>query len=131
MLYFDDLLNYMPHVLSCFTCLVNYVLSCSTCLVIYVLSCPKCPRTLVPYLLSCPTFSPPHTSRAQRVSCASCSCASHALSLAYSRIPSVSCVTCFALYAPPCFTSTFSLRTLGASYLLVIFWWNLLKLEQI
>ena len=86
-LHFDDLLNYMPHVLSCFTCLVNYVLSCSTCLVLCVLSWPKCPRTLVLYLLSCPTFSSPHTPRAQRVSCASCSCASHALSLAYSCIP--------------------------------------------
>ena len=54
----ESLLNYIPNVLSCPTCLVPYVLSC---LVPYVLSCLMCP---VPYVLSCPTCS-----RALHVSC--------------------------------------------------------------
>ena len=38
--HFDvSLLNCVPYVLSCPTCLVSYVLSCPTCLLSYVASC--------------------------------------------------------------------------------------------
>ena len=51
--HFDvSLLNCVPYVLSCPTCLLPHVLSCPTCLVPYVISCLMC---LVPYVLSCPT----------------------------------------------------------------------------
>ena len=54
---FMNLLNYVPHVLPCATCLVPYVLSYFTCLVPYLLSCltslvPLCLTCLVPYVLS-------------------------------------------------------------------------------
>ena len=46
-----SLLNYVPQVLSCCTCLVLYVLLCFTCLAPYVLSCLS---YLVPFVLSYP-----------------------------------------------------------------------------
>ena len=48
----ESLLNYIPNVLSCPTCLVPYVLSC---LVPYVPHVPRTLRALVPYVLTCPT----------------------------------------------------------------------------
>ena len=43
-----SLLNYVPYVLSCSTCLVPYVLTCPTCLGSYVLYVPRVLRALVP-----------------------------------------------------------------------------------
>ena len=57
----ESLLNYVPYVLSCPTCLVPYVLSYSTC---PRASCPTCSRTL---RASCPTYS-----RAPHASCPMC-----------------------------------------------------------
>ena len=61
-----SLLNYVPYVLSCSTCLVPCVLLCPTCLVPSMLSCltcsravhalvPTCPTCLLPYVFSCLT----------------------------------------------------------------------------
>ena len=61
-----SLLNYVPYVLSCPTCLVPYVPSFLTCLVPYVLCCPTC---LVPSVLSCLTCLMPYVLFALRVLC--------------------------------------------------------------
>ena len=55
----SSLLNYVPYVLSCPTCLMPYVLLCLTCLVPYVLSCLTCLVPYVPFALgaSCQTWS--------------------------------------------------------------------------
>lgn len=49
-----SLLNYVSHILLCFTCLVTYVLYCPPCLVPYMLSC------LMPYMLSYVTCHLPY-----------------------------------------------------------------------
>ena len=54
------LLNYVPYLLLCHTCLVPYVLSCPTYLVSYILSYPTWLVPYVPlvlYVLSCPLCS--------------------------------------------------------------------------
>ena len=71
-----SLLNYVPYVLSCPTCLVPYVPSCLTCLVPYVLSCPTC---LVPYVLRALRALVPHVPHALRALVPHMSCALRAL----------------------------------------------------
>ena len=105
-----SLLNYLPYMLSCPTCLVPYVLLYPTCsrvlvrlalhaLVYYVFrasrtSCPTCSRAL---RASCPTCSHalrascPMCSRATRASWPMCSCASH-----------ISCFMCLLTYVALC-----------------------------
>ena len=76
-----DLLNYVPHVLSCPTCLVLYVLLCFTCPVPYVILCPTWLVSYVLLCLMCPCASSAscHTwPCAWPASCLSCSGALHA-----------------------------------------------------
>ena len=80
---FWSLLNYVPYVLFCPTCLVLQVLLYFKCLVPYV---PRALRGLVPYVLSCLVCS-----CASRVSYHTCSRASRAL-----------CLMCLVPYLPMC-----------------------------
>ena len=82
---FMNLLNYVPHVLPCATCLVPYVLSYFTCLVPYLLSCPCAWRV---WCLTC--------SRTLRASWITCTCASCTL------VPHVSCALSFLGLLVPC-----------------------------
>ena len=91
-----SLLNYVPYMLSCATCLVPYVLSCPKCLLphvpralrAFVLSCPTCLTCLVSLMLSCLTCLLPYVTRAKRavvsLTCRRCSCS-----------PRVLCLACF------------------------------------
>ena len=66
----SGLLNYVPYVLSCLTC-------------------------LLPYVLLCPTFS-----RASRARCTSCATSSRASCLTCSRAFCAFCLTCLVSYVP-------------------------------
>ena len=95
-----SLLNYVPHVLSCLTCLVHSVLSCSPRLVSQVLlflTCLflTCSRAL---RAACLVLHVPH---ALVLSCLTC--------LVPCVLPRASCLTCLVPYVPSCFMSTFSL----------------------
>ena len=125
-----SLLNYMPYVFSCRTCLVPYMLSYPTCLVSYVLSClmcslvsrvlcptrsralrASCPKCFVPQVLSCPTCLVPQIFlcltcpcptcfHPLRASCPTCSRTSRAQYLSRSRALYLTCLTCVASYMP-------------------------------
>ena len=66
----SGLINYVPYVLSCLTC-------------------------LLPYVLLCPTFS-----RASRARCTSCATSSRASYLTCSRALCAFCLTCLVSYVP-------------------------------
>ena len=76
-----SLLNYVPYVLSCPTCLVSYVPSCFTCLVPYVPRALRvlCLTCLVPNVLSCLTCLVSYVPFALGASCQTCSCVSRVL----------------------------------------------------
>ena len=120
----QSLLNYLPYVLSCPTCLVSYVPLCLTCLVPYVPRAlvphvsrvlrslvshvPRALRAscLVPFVLLCPTclvsyvLSFPMCSRISRASCPTCSCALRVSCPTCSRTSRSSCFTCLLPYVP-------------------------------
>ena len=113
----SGLLNYVPYVLSCLTCLVPYVhlcpvFSCLTCpvyLVRYQLSC------LLPYVLSCLMCLLPYVPCVLRASCQTCSGILHVLRAVVSHVSCVflgcswlehyvllcsSSLTCFRCFKP-------------------------------
>ena len=107
----SSLLNYVPYVLSCPTCLVPYVLSCLTCLTcsrVSRASCPTCSRTFVPYVFRALRALCPMCSRASRASCPTCSRVLRAPCPTYSR---AQCVSYPMWSRALCLVSPFFLRT--------------------